>query len=351
MGKKKPLILLLGGSIKSRASQKIIVDNARNLKTEEELREYTERALREKKLSNSERGLMNSAWGTKDYDVQVKYIRLNQYFLPNGGQKNIKELLKEVGRADGIIIGSPVYFGAWSSLCQELYEAIDFDLFPRVVGFVVSGAKRNGGQETTITFAGWDLMGKGALIVNDGYPISQFGGSLWAGLVGHSAENDDFGVRTAIGVGKRVAETTLILQAGDFSEEPKIFYYPPKGKFSRCRACSICPNPEAQNKDYKCRYFDDDTHKVHPDIINSNIIIPTEYNLRFHERLRYLRRDNYRLTYHIACLPEPKYVPLFIKLNCALCRKHAKKYAQLIMSGRKKVKTSIPIYEPIGHEK
>jgi len=349
---KRPLLLLLGGSIKSKGTQEVVVDRARKLKTEDDLREYTERILREGKLCNSERGLMNAAWGTKDYDIDVKYVKLNHSFLPDGSQRNTEEILQEVKKADGIIFGTPVYFGAWSSLCQDLLEQIKYDLFPKVVGFVVSGAKRNGGHETTIVFAGIDLMDKGAIVVNDGYPISQFGGCVWAGLVGHSAENDDFGIRTSIGVGKRVSETALILKAGDYNVEVKRTEWPLKGNFSRCRACDVCPNPEAAERgdDYKCRNFDDDMHKVHPQIVGSNLIIPNGYDLKFEERTRYLRRDNYRLTYHVAYVSEPRYFSLFVKLNCVLARKHLEDYAKLITSGRQKIKTSVPIYSPIGHE-
>ena len=223
------------------------------------------------------------------------------------------------------------------------------DLFPKVVGFVVSGAKRSGGQETTIVFTGMDVMNLGACVVNDGYPISQFGGVNWAGLVGHSAENDDFGIRTSIGVGSRVAETTLIIKNGNLDEEVKQFDWAPKGNFHRCRACDVCPNPEAKDKDYKCRNHADDMEKFHKQIIESNLIYPVNYDLKFEERTRYLRRDNYRLTYHVVELPDPKWFPLFIKLNCVLTTRHSRDYARLITSGRKKIKTSIPIYEPVGH--
>jgi len=307
------------------------------------------------KKGNSEIALEYVAEEAKKYPVKVEKVLLNRYFLPDGSRKNTKELLKKIEKSRGIVFSTPVYFGAWTSLAQDLLEVAKrkkkIPLFPKAVSVVSVGAKRNGGQETTILFAGWELMKMGACLVNDGYPVSQFGGTCVAGLKG-TMRHDEYGKNMCRGVGKRIAETALILEAGDYSPKVKTFDWPPKGKFHRCKGCPVCPNPVAFKKgeDYKCRNKEDDMKKVHKRLVESNLIFPKKYDLRFSERTRYLRRDNYRLTYHIVYIPEPKYIPLFIKQNSILVASHPVEYAKLITSGRKKVKTSTPIYEPIGHE-
>jgi multimeric flavodoxin WrbA len=306
------------------------------------------------KKGNSEIALEYAEEEIKKYPVKIEKVVLNRYFLKDGSHRNIQEVVDKVRKADGILFSTPVYFGAWTSLAQDLLEEMrkrKVSLFPKVVAFISVGAKRNGGQETTILFAGWDLMNLGACLVNDGYPISQFGGTCMAGAVG-TMRHDEYGKNMCRGVGKRIAETALILKAGDYSAKVKKLNWPLKGKFHRCWACAVCPNPVAHKRgdDYKCRNYGDDMHKLHSKIVNANLIIPTGYDLKFEERTRYLRRDNYRLTYHIAYVSELRYFPLFIKLNCILARKHLEKYAKLIQSGRERIKTSTPIYQPIGHE-
>lgn len=308
------------------------------------------------KKGNSQLALEYAEKAVKEKGLETDWIILNEYFSVDGTHKDVKDIVEKVKNADGIIWGTPVYFGAWTSLAQEFYEILKEEkvsLFPKPIGFVVVGAKRNGGQETTVTFASWDLMDLGACIVNDGYPVSQFGGICVGGLIG-GVLKDKEGLDMCFNIGKRVAETAMILKAGDInaSDEIKAISWPQAGNFYRCRACAECPDINKHNRgeDYKCRYADDDIHKLHNDIVGANIIIPNGYDLRFHERTRYLRRDNYRLTYHVVYIPEPRYIPLFMKENSILVRNNADQYAKLIVSGIKKVKIEKQIYEPIGHE-
>ena len=90
----------------------------------------------------------------------------------------------------------------------------DEDLFPKVVGFIAVGAKRNGGHETTIVNTAMQMMSLGTIFVNDGHPVSQFGGICKAGLIGSDISDDSYGIKTSIGVGRRVSETAQILKAG-----------------------------------------------------------------------------------------------------------------------------------------
>jgi hypothetical protein len=121
-----------------------------------------------------------------------------------------------------------------------------------------------------------------------------------------------------------------------------------KYNFHRCAGHQKCPFLE--EGDYKCINNNDDMHKIHKQLVSGDAIYPVGYDLRFHERTRYLRRDNFRLTYHVVLLRDARYFPLFVKENSILCTKHQIKYAKLIKSGRKKVKVSDTTYEPVGHE-
>ena len=307
------------------------------------------------KRGNSQIALEYAERGAKEKGAETEWIILNEYFFDNGERKgDLSLLVEKVKSADGIIWGTPVYFGAWTSLAQEFFEILkaqNVSLFPKPVSFTVVGAKRNGGQETTVVFAGWDLMELGACLINDGYPVSQFGGVCVGGLIG-DVEKDKEGLEMAYSAGKRTAETAMILKSGKMEGEVKTFFWPAKGKFSRCRGCPTCPDYTAfiEKKDFKCRFFDDDMNKLHREIMEATVIIPNGYDLKFHERTRYLRRDNYRLTYHVVLMPEPRFIPLFLKENCILVRREAESYAKLIASGVKKVKTEAQIYEPIGYE-
>jgi multimeric flavodoxin WrbA len=294
------------------------------------------------KNPNSEIALKEAEKAIKERGLEIEWLKLRDGF-------NV-EAIKE---ADGFIWATPVYFGAWNGLSQDFYNLIKKEnLFGKVFGMIAVGAKRNGGQETTITFAGWDLMKTGACMVNDGYPVSQFGGTCVAGIEG--TIDDEKGLEMCYNLGRRVAETAQIIQAGNdiLYEKVKSFLWAPKGNF-RCRACPQCPSKDKfdRGEDYKCIYDDDDMIKWHKKIMEADIIYPIRYNLTFHERTRYLRRDNYRLTYHIAKITEPKWIPLFIKQNCILARKNIKKYAKIIKQGRKLIEFEAQIYEPIGHEK
>ena len=302
------------------------------------------------KKGNSYLALLEAERGIKSKGLETDWLYLNEYYLANGSiRKDFSEAISKVKEADGIIWGTPVYFGAWNSMAQEFLQELiknNVCLFPKVMGFVVVGAKRNGGQETTITFASWDLIREGACGVNDGYPVSQFGGTCVGGLIG-DVKKDKEGLEMSYNVGKRVAETVMIIREGRQSADIKIIEWPPKGKWSRCRGCAECP---ARTKnDYKCKFSDDDLHKVHKSIVEADGIMPMDYNLRFFERTRYLRRDNYRLTYHVVYITHPKWIPLFIKQNAILVGRHFNKYVSLIKTGRSKLSLEKQIYLPIGY--
>jgi len=324
--------------------------------------------------SNTDLAIQGCVAGIKK--CYTERIQLNKYFLQDGTSQNLDEIIGQIQKADGIIFGSPVYFGMPSSLFQDLVSEIKkrrIDLYPKVIGLVSVGAKRNGGEETTITWMAWWLMELGALVVNDGFPISQFGGVVVAGTKG-SASQDEEGLKTCFNLGRRVGETTRIIKKGrpksrvpikinvwllsadDDSEEKVFMTRPSYGvvdimnlNFHRCRGCEICPNPKAKG-DFKCINDQDDIAKIHNELVGSNGVVPVGWNAKFMERTRYLRRDNYRLTYSVVYISEPKYIPFFIKENSILCKLHFEQYVKLIASGRKKLNLTKQIYKPKGYQ-
>jgi multimeric flavodoxin WrbA len=118
----------------------------------------------------------------------------------------IVEKLKE---SQGLIIGSPVYFGNVTSQTKIFMDRSrplrgDFKLKDKVGGAITVGGSRNGGQETTIAAIHEFLLIHDAIIVGDGSPLAHYGGTGFGGALG-DVENDDFGIETSKILGKRVA--------------------------------------------------------------------------------------------------------------------------------------------------
>nr|WP_243687277.1 flavodoxin family protein [Methanobacterium formicicum] len=80
---------------------------------------------------------------------------------------------KKMVKADGFIIGSPVYFGNVTSQLKMLMDRsrplrMDFKLKNKVGGAIATGGSRNGGQETTIAAIHEFLLIQDAIVVGDG---------------------------------------------------------------------------------------------------------------------------------------------------------------------------------------
>jgi len=128
---------------------------------------------------------------------------------------DMREITGKLIDAQGIIIGSPVYFGNVSSQMKIFMDRsrplrIDFKLKDKVAGAISVGASRNGGQETTITAIHQFLLIQDAIIVGDGAPMAHYGGAGVSGAAGEASE-DDMGLLTSMNLGKRVAELALKL--------------------------------------------------------------------------------------------------------------------------------------------
>ena len=301
-------------------------------------------------LSNSEVGLLAALWGAMQHGADIMHLGLSQHF-PDTGEYRAMDLLREkVLSADAILLSGPVYFGDRGSLAQEFIEFLAKDpacrqhIKNKLYAGVSVGAKRNGGQETTLIYQLFDMCNLGMLAVgNDSSTTSQYGGILHAGDVG-TARNDEYGIDTAIGTGKRMARVAKLFQTGsqlstsspvnvgvwllqdnatkhgfhqikelcsdieNASSQPITFsiYDFTEEKIRRCIACDICPTHVGPKDEYRCiiQNRDDVFKKYHQEITNTDAILLAAYsshdknNLksvyqRFIERTRYLRRDNY----------------------------------------------------------
>jgi multimeric flavodoxin WrbA len=124
-------------------------------------------------------------------------------------------VLERMVESDGIIIGSPVYFGNVTSQLKILMDRSrplrrDFQLKNKVCGALSVGASRNGGQETTIQAIHHYLLIQDAIVVGDGEPLAHYGGTGVGGPVG-DVDGDEAGLETSQNLGRRVAELARLI--------------------------------------------------------------------------------------------------------------------------------------------
>ncbi len=114
---------------------------------------------------------------------------------------------------DGMIIGSPIYFRNISSVCMSFLERIAVLRKPELklanvpVGALTVGAYRNGGQEMGIQQIQAALLCHEAMIVG-GKPGAHQGATL-VNAYNDDITKDEFGIKTAVQLGQRVAEAAL----------------------------------------------------------------------------------------------------------------------------------------------
>lgn len=297
-----------------------------------------------KGLSNSEVALAAALWSAKEIDVDIDYVSLSEYYSESG-VKNLDLLKDKIRNADGVIISTPVYFGDRGSLVQSFINELRNDklLFNdikhKVFAGVAVGAKRNGGQETALIYQLMDMLNLGMLGVgNDSETTSQYGGTGLAGDVG-TMPQDQYGLDTAMGTGRRIARTVKMIGLGEDKEltkKPKVLFWLlqdiedtalnfiknlPKQFLSaidgeiihisekniiRCIACDVCPTHVDIDEEYRCiiNSKKDDMAETHKNLLDYDAIVPVIYSnknadnvrsnyQRFMERTRYLRRGDY----------------------------------------------------------
>ncbi len=297
-------------------------------------------------LSNSEICLSAALWGACDQGADIDHIALSNHFRADGTGVELDALKAALVAADGILLSTPVYFGDRGSLSQRLIEMIRADeslrtaLAGKIYGGLAVGAKRNGGQETTLIYQMLDMIDMGLLAVgNDSDTTSQYGGTTHAGDVGTSPK-DSYGINTCIGTGKRIARVSAELGAGklaELSDPPRLGVWllqdrqgemaaalepflaaanaevsllnPVGRKIRPCIACDICPTHIGPDDEYRCIIGrrDDAMKDLHDNLLTPDILMPALYSPKgrdglvsiyqeFMERTRYLRRGDYVFT-------------------------------------------------------
>jgi multimeric flavodoxin WrbA len=220
-------VLGVASSVRSLSSNLKVKQLISSIPDPDDFRNILEKIIFEKLVSNSEACLIAGLYSSKKEGADVDILRLNNYFpkvYPEAmGKAEEDEIVKLVEECDGIIIATPVYFGDRSSYAESFIKFIqERKLFEnKVVGVISVGAKRNGGQETTNIYTLWEVLQAGAFVVGNGPKTSQYGGTGWGGDIG-SIREDDFGIDTSMGVGKRVAQVAEILKNGG-PEPPENF--------------------------------------------------------------------------------------------------------------------------------
>jgi multimeric flavodoxin WrbA len=300
-------------------------------------------------LSNSEAALVAGLWGAHQTGADIAHCGLGDYFPMTGNAVNLDDLRERVLRSDAILISGPVYFGDRGSVAQEFIDFLYNDkvcaahVRDHVYGGIAVGAKRNGGQETTLIYQIIDATNMNMLAVgNDTETTSQYGGTAVAGDVG-TFHSDKYGIKTSIGTGRRVARTSKMLALGrsnKLRDKARIGVWllqdtlDHRGrdlmlkfatevmaanhgvdirvvdctteKIYRCIACDICPIRVGGPDEYRCiiEASGDLFHDKHCELIDFDAILIGAFSpidrrevssvyQRFTERTRYLRRDEY----------------------------------------------------------
>ena len=306
-------------------------------------------------LSNSEVALAAALWAVAQTGCEIDYVSLSDFFTSTNDIQKADELLDKLLAADGWLLSTPVYFGDRGSLAQGMLDLVRahpelHEQFRRkVYAGIAVGAKRNGGQETTLIYQLFDMINYGLLGVgNDSDTTAQYGGTGHAGDIGQMPK-DDYGLNTSMGTGRRIAHVTGMNKLGLSTElegNARVMFWVLQDRddlamnyvrglvsrfenridatiiritdhtIRRCIACDICPSEVDIDQVYRCiirHRRDDHMGKLHEHFFSHDAIVPVVYSSldsrdmvsnyqRFIERTRYLRRGDYVFT---DCLTAP----------------------------------------------
>ena len=174
------------------------------------------------------------------------------------------------------------------------------------------GAKRNGGQETTLIFQTLDFLNLGCKVIGNGHDTTaQYGGTLVAGDIGKLVD-DNYGIKTALSTGKNLGEVLnkidltskktksrkeihkchiFVLQDNKNQDCTKIVeslvknnkdkkisfkvFKVFKEQVHQCIACDVCPISYGDTSEYRCiiNNKDDFFKKNHKEIIDCDSFI------------------------------------------------------------------------------
>lgn len=303
-------------------------------------------------LSNSEAALVAGLWGAHMEGAEIEQLGLGTYFHMTGEHRFIDDLRARILGSDALLVSGPVYFGDRGSLAQQLFEFLYSDpecanhIRNRLYAGIAVGAKRNGGQESTLIYQIVDATNLNMLAVgNNDETTSQYGGTAVGGDVG-TLYKDHYGITTSIGTGRRLAKVGTMLQAGNgnsLKSKAKIHIWllqdtPDRHGYNRmldiastmmvanpqieakvidftqheiyrCIACDICPIRVGRPEEYRCiiNAKKDAFVNLHSELLEADGILLGAYSpvhrldvrsvyQSFMERTRYLRRDDYVLS-------------------------------------------------------
>ena len=270
-------------------------------------------------------------------------------------ENKLSEFKRKINISHGIVLATPVYFGDRSSVANKLLQLSGFHnlLNGKIFGAVSVGAKRNGGQETAVIYSLYEALNQNALVVGNGPPTSQYGGTAVGGKKG-TVINDQWGLETSWETGRRVAHVANLLDKGReqnlgrdvriliivaMDDTEQLLYsflinYIKKinekvanvtfhlenvldSTIYRCLGCDQCPPDGALPTDQgptKANHpnciidkQDDAMSNIHNLFLESDGIVIAGLNVKRYdqllyryqaliERTRYIRRDNFELT-------------------------------------------------------
>lgn len=124
---------------------------------------------------------------------------------------DVMDILKKMINTDGIIIGSPTYFGGVSGKLKALFDRTlplrrqGNLLKDKIGGAIAVGGSRNGGQENVIQQIHLWMLIQEMTVVGD-KKTAHFGGIAVARNLG-DALKDEAGVETVVNLALKVAET------------------------------------------------------------------------------------------------------------------------------------------------
>jgi multimeric flavodoxin WrbA len=121
------------------------------------------------------------------------------------------EIIEAMRWCNGLIIGSPVYFGLINGQIKVMMDRCvliraynsAFGMAGKVGGGIACGAFRNGGQELTLQCIHTFLLQQNMMVVSDGFPYSHSG----ATIVGNTQE-DALGLKTI----ENLAKNMVVMQ-------------------------------------------------------------------------------------------------------------------------------------------
>ena len=300
-------------------------------------------------LSNSEGAMACGLWAAQQEGVDIDHLSLARHFPPSGKIIMEEELKNKIMTCNAILLSGPVYFGDRGSLAQSFLNycsentEISAHLKGKVYGGIAVGAKRNGGQETTLIYQMLDMVNMDMMAVgNDSTVTSQYGGTVVAGDIG-KLTSDEYGITTCIGTGRRVAHVAKLVDSGskvtakgkikvhlwllqDDDKRKGLAFFKEwcddiksmrddvefvlwdvlDSTVGRCIACDVCPIEVGESSEYRCIITSkkDFFAKFHEEISDADAILVCAHNpgagnkvlseyQEFIERTRYIRRDNY----------------------------------------------------------